>query len=201
MSHGAEIHAREQVLSWEAHPNGEGVVVSTDRGRYEAGRLVITAGAWIGELAPVARRLAIPERQVLAWLQPTRPDWFTTQRFPVFNLEVEEGRYYGFPVYEVPGFKFGRYHHRGESCEPDLLRRDPDVCDEALLRQFAGRYFPEGNGPTMALRTCMRFAPACSRTRRMSISLSIIIPRISRLFWHPPAPATATNSAASSEKS
>ncbi|HLG85190.1 MAG TPA: N-methyl-L-tryptophan oxidase [Bradyrhizobium sp.] len=155
MSHGADIHARERVLGWEAHPAGEGVVVSTDRARYEAGRLVITAGAWIGDLVPVARPLAVPERQVLAWLQPTRPEWFTPQRFPVFNLDVEEGRYYGFPVYEVPGFKFGRYHHRNESCTPDLLRREPDELDEALLRQFAARYFPHGNGATMALRTCM----------------------------------------------
>ena len=92
---------------------------------------------------------------MLAWLHPARPEWFTTQAFPVFNLDVEEGRYYGFPVYQVPGFKFGRYHHRGESGTPDELRREPDEADEALLRQFAGRYFPEGNGPTMALRTCM----------------------------------------------
>jgi sarcosine oxidase len=155
ISHGADIHARERVLGWEARPGGEGVVVMTDRARYEAGRLVLTAGAWIGELAPVAKPLAIPERQVLAWLQPSRPELFTTQRFPVFNVDVEEGRYYGFPVFEVPGFKFGRYHHRAEPCVPDQLRREPDDADEALLRQFASRYFPDGNGPTMALRTCM----------------------------------------------
>lgn len=155
MSFGAEIHARERVLGWDAHPGGEGVVVTTDRGRYEAGRLVLTAGAWIGELAPIVQRLAVAERQVLAWLQPKRPEWFTRERFPVFNIDVEEGRYYGFPIYEVPGFKFGRYHHRGENCAPDLLRREADQADEALLRQFADRYFPQGNGPTMALRTCM----------------------------------------------
>jgi sarcosine oxidase len=155
MSLGAEIHARERVLGWDAHPSGEGVVVTTDHGRYEAGRLVLTAGAWIGELAPIVRKLAVAERQVLAWLQPLRPEWFTTQRFPVFNIDVEEGRYYGLPIYEVPGFKFGRYHHRGENCAPDLLRREADEADEALLRQFAERYFPQGNGPTMALRTCM----------------------------------------------
>ena len=155
MSFGAEIHARERVLGWDAHPGGEGVVVTTDRGRYEAERLILTAGAWIGELAPIVRRLAIAERQVLAWLHPKRPEWFTRERFPVFNIDVEEGRYYGFPIYEVPGFKFGRYHHRGENCAPDLLRREADQADEALLRQFADRYFPQGNGPTMALRACM----------------------------------------------
>ena len=155
MSFGAEIHARERVLGWDAHPGGEGVVVTTDRGRYEAERLILTAGAWIGELASIVRRLAIAERQVLAWLHPKRPEWFTRDRFPVFNIDVEEGRYYGFPIYEVPGFKFGRYHHRGENCAPDLLRREADQADEALLRQFADRYFPQGNGPTMALRACM----------------------------------------------
>jgi sarcosine oxidase len=155
MSFGADIHARERVLAWDANPCGEGVVVTTDRGRYEAGRLILTAGAWIGELAPIVQQLAIPERQVLAWLHPKRPEWFTKERFPVFNIDVEEGRYYGFPIYEVPGFKFGRYHHRGENCAADLVRREVDAADEALLRQFADRYFPQGNGPTMALRACM----------------------------------------------
>ena len=75
--------------------------------------------------------------------------------FRVFNLQVEEGRYYGLPIYEVPGFKFGRYHHRGEVGTADTLRREVDAEDEALLRQFSERYFPKGSGATMALRACM----------------------------------------------
>ncbi|MDQ2802656.1 MAG: N-methyl-L-tryptophan oxidase [Pseudomonadota bacterium] len=151
----AEIHARERVIAWEARPGGEGVMVTTDKGRYEAARLVLTAGAWIGELAAPLAGLAVPERQVLAWLQPRRPEWFRPDRFPVFNLAVAEGRYYGLPIYEVPGFKFGRYHHRGETAAADDIRREIDAEDERLLRQFAERYFPEGSGPTMALRSCM----------------------------------------------
>jgi sarcosine oxidase len=58
-------------------------------------------------------------------------------------------------VYEVPGFKFGRYHHLGETGAADTLLREPDATDEAVLRQFGERYFPEGSGPTMALRACM----------------------------------------------
>ncbi len=152
---GADIRAREQVLHWEANPAGEGVTVVTDKAHYRAARLILTAGAWIGELAPNLAPLAIPERQVLAWLQPLQPERFTPARFPVFNLQVDEGRYYGFPVYEVPGFKFGRYHHRNETGAPAQLQRPPDAADEALLRTFGERYFPTGSGATMALRTCM----------------------------------------------
>ena len=152
---GADIRARERVLEWTAHPSGEGVTVRTDKATHHAARLVLTAGAWMGELAAPLARLAVPERQVLAWLQPRRPEFFTVQNFPVFNLKVAEGRYYGFPVYEVPGFKFGRYHHQGETMAADDLRREPDAADEALLRQFSDRYFPDGSGSTMALRACM----------------------------------------------
>ena len=152
---GAEIHARERVLGWEAKPSGEGVVVRTDKGSYTAARLVLSAGAWMAELVLPLAKLALPERQVLAWLQPTRPELFALDRFPVFNLAVEEGRYYGFPIFEVPGFKFGRYHHQGETGDAETIRREINAEDEALLRQFAGRYFPDGNGPTMALRSCL----------------------------------------------
>ncbi len=152
---GATVQAREAVRHWSAAPGGEGVRVTTDRGTYHAGRLILTAGAWMGELAPLLAGRAVPERQVLAWLQPRRPEWFGPDRFPVFNLQVEEGRYYGLPVYDVPGFKFGRYHHRGETGTPAAMLREPDAADETLLRSFAGRYFPDGAGPTMALRTCM----------------------------------------------
>jgi sarcosine oxidase len=152
---GADIRARERVLDWTAREDGEGVTVTTLKGRYTAGQLILTAGAWMPELAEALRRLAVPERQVLAWLQPKRPALFTPGQFPVFNLDVEEGRYYGLPIYEVPGFKFGRYHHRGETARADEIRREIDAEDERLLRQFAERYFPDGCGPTMALRSCM----------------------------------------------
>lgn len=152
---GADIRARERVLGWEAKPGGEGVVVTTDRGRHEAARLVLAAGAWMQDLVAPLKGLAVPERQVLAWLQPTAPALFTPGRFPVFNLEVEEGRYYGFPVVEIPGFKFGRYHHRDEHMPAEAMRREVDAADEALLRAFAARYFPQGNGATMALHACM----------------------------------------------
>jgi sarcosine oxidase len=150
---GAEVHARETALGWE--PRADGIRVTTDHGVYEADRLVVSAGAWVGELLPGLKRVTSPERQVLAWLQPTRPELFSAERFPVFNLFVEEGHYYGFPICSVPGFKFGRYHHLDEAVDPNTIDREAGPRDEAILRSFAERYFPDGAGPTMALRTCM----------------------------------------------
>jgi sarcosine oxidase len=150
---GAVVQARERVLGWE--PRGDGVRVESDRSSYEAERLVVTAGAWAEQLVPELRGLAVPERQVVAWLQPTHPELFLPDRFPVFNLEVDEGRFYGLPIAQVPGAKFGRYHHLGETTDADAADRECHPRDEAILRTFVERYFPEAAGPTMALRACL----------------------------------------------
>jgi sarcosine oxidase len=150
---GAEIHGREALLDWE--PWGDGVRVYTDRDEYTADTLVFTAGGWNQNVLPLLRGLAVPERQVLGWFQPTRPELFRPDRFPVFNCLVPEGRYYGFPVFAVPGFKFGRYHHFEESGEAEHLSREAFREDEAVLRDFAERYFPDGAGPTMILKACL----------------------------------------------
>jgi sarcosine oxidase len=147
---GAAVKTGEPVLEWEATSGG--VRVTTDRATYEAERLVLAAGAWEGELTGLP---VVAERQVLAWLDPLKPELFSPARFPVFNLIVDEGRYYGFPVFGIPGFKFGRYHHLEEHGDPDVLDREPNKRDEEVLRAFAERYFPDGAGPTSSLKACL----------------------------------------------
>ena len=73
----------------------------------------------------------------------------------MFLIDVEEGSHYGFPVHDVPGFKFGRYHHLGEPIDPSDPDRSVRPGDEAVLRAFAERYFPDGAGPTVMLKACM----------------------------------------------
>ncbi|ACZ37629.1 N-methyl-L-tryptophan oxidase [Sphaerobacter thermophilus] len=154
-AHGAEVHGREPVTAWEALPGGA-VRVRTARGTYEAERLVLTAGAWASRLVKELQGLAVPERQVLIWMQPRRPELFTPERFPVFNMEVPEGHFYGFPVYGIPGFKFGLYHHLGEVVDPNTMDREAFTPrDEEVLRSAAERYFPDAAGPTTALKACM----------------------------------------------
>jgi len=150
---GAEVHEEETVLDW--CEVADGVEVHTARTTYTAKKLVVTAGAWLSKLVPELTRIAVPERQVVAWLQPLEPGLFTLNNFPVFNLRLEGGHYYGFPEFGGSGFKLGRYHHRHEAVDPDTTDRDANVTDERLLRNIAERYFPTGAGPTLAMETCL----------------------------------------------
>jgi sarcosine oxidase len=69
--------------------------------------------------------------------------------------DAPEGRFYGFPEFGVPGFKIGRYHHRGQQVS---ARHQDRVChpeDEATLRSAVTRYFPGADGPLLRADACM----------------------------------------------
>jgi sarcosine oxidase len=153
-SAGAELRFGEAVRSWEAFGD-DGVRVATSRGAYEADRLLVCAGAWARTLVPALATLAVPERQVLAWLTPKRADLFEPSRFPVFLIDVPEGSYYGFPAHDGHGLKIGWYHHFREPIDPDDPDRSTRPDDEAVLRAFVERYLPDGAGPTEMLKACM----------------------------------------------
>src|SRR5579863_1877469 len=99
---GAELRFEESVVEWSAH--GDGVDVRTDKARYSAGHLVITAGPWASQALDGIVPLRVT-RQVMAWIQPkTGVAQFTPDRFPVFLCEDPEGGYpgYGFPAMDGP---------------------------------------------------------------------------------------------------
>lgn len=151
---GAVLRAREAMLDFEPIAGG-GVRVRTTRGGYEAGQLIVASGAWIGEPIPALRGLAVPERQVLGWFQPKKPELFELGKFPVSNLKSDIGHYYQFPTWHVPGFKIGLYHHLGERGPAEELPREPNQADEDALRRGLAAFFPEADGELLALRSCM----------------------------------------------
>ena len=154
LAHGAELRFREAVTGWE--PTGsDGVVVTTERERYAADRLVVCAGPWAGEVLPELTRAAAPERQALAWIQPRDPELFAVGAFPVFVLEEEGRLYYGFPVHDHPGVKLGLYHHFGEPIDPNQPDRTTTARDEAVLRAFAEERLVEVDGPTVMVKACI----------------------------------------------
>ena len=154
MANGAVIRAREPLIDHAPLPGG-GVRVRTPKGTYEANRLVLSSGSWIGEHVPALARTAVPERQVLGWFQPKKPAHFRVGAFPVSNLKCDVGHFYQFPVWHVPGFKIGRYHHLQETGTADGISREPTPTDEAILREGLRRFFPDANGDCLGMRACL----------------------------------------------
>jgi sarcosine oxidase len=152
---GAEVRENEPVRSWKAA--GDRIEVETERGRYEAGALVVAAGAWTGRVLSEHgfQRVAVPERQVVGWFETGRGN-FAPGAFPVFILDCpEKGNYYGFPEPAAgEGFKLGRFHHRREAVDPDAIDRRVLPEDEAVLR-WIGRYLSEPMGAPVGFKTCM----------------------------------------------
>lgn len=150
---GAEIHAREQVKEWKVEKGT--VFVRTDHGSYRSRKLVITAGPWAAKAIKPLKGVVQPERQVLLWVQPKRPELFQMGAFPVFYMQAGDEKFYGFPIFGIPGFKIGKYNHLKQKVDPDTMDRECHREDELVLRKAIRKYFPDADGPTIAMKTCL----------------------------------------------
>lgn len=150
---GADVREGEAMLEWA--PTSYGVRVRTAWGEYEAGSLVVTAGAWAAQVLPELAGVAVPERQAVAWFEPRAPELFEPSRFPVFIVSWRGEEHYGFPSFGVPGYKVGKFHHHGEFTDPDALDREFRASDEEMLRAFTEECFPEASGRLLRYVVCM----------------------------------------------
>jgi sarcosine oxidase len=152
---GAEVREGEPVRSWRVV--ADRVEVETDAGRYEAGALVVAAGAWTARVLAAFgfQSLAVPQRQVVGWYNAASP-LFASERFPVFILDCpEKGPFYGIPERAAgEGFKVGKFRHRLETVDPDTIDRRIVAEDEAVLA-WVERYLSTPMGPAVGFKTCM----------------------------------------------
>ncbi|MGA8427220.1 MAG: N-methyl-L-tryptophan oxidase [Candidatus Dormiibacterota bacterium] len=151
---GAELHFGERVLGWDSTESS--VVVRTSTSRYEADRLVLTAGPWSSELLPGLEMQLQPERQVMVWFAPTDIGRFTAPGCPVYLLERGDGdQFYGVPTRDGQTTKAAR-HHGGELTTAASLRRVIDDSDVAKVRQGLAEILPElAAAPLARAATCL----------------------------------------------
>jgi sarcosine oxidase len=153
MRAGADVHTNERLAGWEVF--ADRMLVHTDRSTYACRRLLVTAGPWAGKAVRSLESLLSVERQVVMWMMPRVPEHFAADTFPVFYLHGNEGSFYGFPVFGDLGFKIGKYHHLRQIVDPDTVDRNCHPEDEAVLRAAVRRYFPDADGPTVLIKTCL----------------------------------------------
>jgi sarcosine oxidase len=152
---GADLRFGEPVLSWEASESG--VRVETPEGSYEAGRLVISPGAWAPQLLA---DLSLPievTRQVMCWFEPKRrPELFSPGRFPIFVWEPEDGAlFYGIPDGLYGGVKAAFHHFGGVPTTPETIDREVHEEEIDFLRSYLAEHVPDLAGRCLDARACM----------------------------------------------
>ncbi|MEZ6131544.1 MAG: N-methyl-L-tryptophan oxidase [Planctomycetaceae bacterium] len=145
LQRGAQQRHGETVLNWSA--TDDGVTVLTQNGRYEADRLIITAGAWTNDLLT---ELKIPLRVVrkhLHWHAVTDDRCLSANGCPCYFMESQGGYFYGCPAIGSDGFKIAE--HSGGVTVPDPLTdlTTPDIHDTARVDTFRSRHLT-GVSPT-----------------------------------------------------
>ncbi len=152
IAHGAVLHHYEPAHSW--HPDGAGVRVETARGTYYADRLIITAGAWMGEMLTDLHLPLQATRQFNVYFTPKRPELYGPNVFPVYGFSGPEGSYYGVPNLPGDGFKIGR-HDGGEPCTPETVHRIVEPHEVDTMRAVVEKYLPDAAGEVILTATCL----------------------------------------------
>jgi sarcosine oxidase len=154
---GADLRFGEELLSWE--PTQSGVLVETTSGAYEAGRLVVSAGAWAPKLlADLGLPLEVT-RQLLFWFDPKDGiESFLPDRFPIFIWEPEDGNsFYAIPAHNGPGggVKVALFRADGRPADPETIDREVHEEEVEFIRSYLARYVPDLDGDFLYAKTCM----------------------------------------------
>lgn len=139
---GAELYCNEAVVKIKA--GHDAIHLTTAKGNYVTEKLIISAGAWVGELV-TEMGLSLP---LTVARQPIY--WFTNQnrrqqaallpdQMPVYIWEYRPGRmFYGFPDLGE-GIKIG-YHHTGRAIQPDALEQTVSREEIDDMKAIAEQY-------------------------------------------------------------
>jgi monomeric sarcosine oxidase len=137
---GAKILTDTEVQTWTA--DDREVRVQTSRGELTAKRLVISAGAWAGQLlADLNVRLEV-RRKSLFWFETKSAEYEVAADFPVFLFELPEGVFYGFPKLDARGVKIAE-HTGGRVVEdPLVVDRTVDDSEKQRVTDFLVKHLP-----------------------------------------------------------
>lgn len=153
VARGAELRLGETVVGWQLQ--GDTLRVETDAGRYQARRLVVTAGSWAaGLLQELGLQLTVL-RKHLHWYGGAAPAFREDSGCPVFLYELPEGVYYGFPEIDAQGVKVAEHSGGEPIAEPSLLDRAEDAAESQRNEAFVRRWLPAVQGGRTRHAVCM----------------------------------------------
>ena len=152
-AHGAVLQTGESVREWSS--DGRSVRVRTDRGEYEAERLIITAGAWASR---VLWELNVPLtvlRKPVFWHPVAGPEYDVARGAPTFYFEMPSGAFYGFPSLDGATVKLAEHSGGEPVADPDQLDRSIGERDFEPVGRFIEQTMPALDPRPQRSSVCM----------------------------------------------
>ena len=138
---GCEIvHA----LALSVRSSHHGVVITTDRGSWEVGRVIVATGARTTTLLPQLAGVAEPYRIMMTWFQARDEGAFSPENFPIFTWDTPGAALYGAPAIDgrhvkVSGFIPPRpIQLDGYDYENLVPREELLACESQVMELFPG---------------------------------------------------------------
>ena len=151
---GARLHTGIEVLGWEPDPSDR-ISVTTNNGVFTADRVIVTAGAWAGDLLDGLGVNLTVVRKSLFWFQSDNT-YELDSGCPAFFYETPEGSFYGFPSIDELGLKVAEHTGGEPVIDPLEVDRSKRRDDEAKIEYFLQEYLTTMNSPTLTdHKVCM----------------------------------------------
>ena len=160
---GAELHFDEGVEDWRAE-HSSSVNVRTISSTYEAGRILIAAGAWSKKLLKLQNNVLHPKRVAVHWLTAPPDKSFVSNNFPVNFWQVPvvnnptfpDGykEFYSLPALEPHGQIKVAFHNGLSDCDPDTMSREVRSDETAAIKEVLSTYLPGLAGCPFHSNTC-----------------------------------------------
>jgi glycine/D-amino acid oxidase-like deaminating enzyme len=128
------------VRTWTA--DDREVRIQTNQGEFGAERLIVSSGAWAGQLLADLNVDLEVRRKSLFWFETTSAEYDVAADFPVFLFELPEGVFYGFPKLDARGVKVAE-HTGGRVVEdPLVVDRTVDDSEKQRVTDFLAQHLP-----------------------------------------------------------
>ncbi|NNK97025.1 MAG: N-methyl-L-tryptophan oxidase [Desulfobacterales bacterium] len=160
---GADLVVDQQVERWtESHGS---VTVHAARDTYEAGRLLISAGAWTNGLLGLPDRQLMPKRVVVHWLEVPNNSRLRLGCFPVNFWQVPPEKspaapqtfreFYALPVLESSPRMKVAFHNGLVDCDPTTLTREVLSHELETIKGVIAEFLPGLKGYSITSDVCL----------------------------------------------
>jgi monomeric sarcosine oxidase len=136
------------------------VTVTTDRGVFTAGNVVVCVASWIEKLMPslgLGWNMSLTQEQVSYFATPNVRD-FAPDRFPMWIWHGDDNVFYGFPIYGEVAVKISR-DVSGRFITSDERSYEPRAEETETYRAFLEKRLPRAVGPELVSKTCVYDLP------------------------------------------